>query len=95
MVLVLLVAVSNSLGQVDMWDRIKKALTKEEKPAPKKEEPQADFSGVTNPKRVIEKRLEKAESGMKCGGKVKKMAAGGTVRGTGCATKGTGFKGVC
>lgn len=27
---------------------------------------------------------------MKCGGKVKKMAGGGAVRGTGCASKGCG-----
>jgi hypothetical protein len=31
---------------------------------------------------------------MKCGGKVKKMAAGGAVRGTGAATKGKGFSGT-
>jgi hypothetical protein len=47
-----------------------------------------------NPKEVTERRLSEAEKGMKCGGKVKKMAAGGTVRGTGCATKGTRFKGT-
>ena len=31
--------------------------------------------------------------GMKCGGAVK-MAAGGSVRGTGCATKGKNFSGL-
>ena len=40
------------------------------------------------------KKHEKALHGMKCGGKVKKMAAGGSVRGTGCATKGTKFSGT-
>ena len=67
----------------------------ERKETPSKQEPQADFSGVLNPKRVIEKRREKAEeaAGLKCGGKVRKMAAGGSVRGVGCASKGTKFKG--
>lgn len=32
--------------------------------------------------------------GMKCGGKVKRMAEGGMVRGTGCATKGKKFGGT-
>jgi hypothetical protein len=47
-----------------------------------------------NPKAVTERRLRDAEKGMKCGGKVKKMAGGGAVRGSGCASKGTGFKGT-
>lgn len=63
----------------------------ERKETPSKQEPQADFSGVLNPKRVIERR--ERESGMKCGGKVRKMAVGGSVRGVGCASKGTKFKG--
>jgi hypothetical protein len=58
-------------------------------------QPIADFSGLTNPKRVIEKRMEAAEKGMKCGGKVKKMAGGGSVRGAGCATKGIGKARMC
>ena len=57
--------------------------------------PTADFRGLTNPKRIIEDRLSKAEQGMKCGGKVKKMASGGSVRGTGCAVKGFGKGKVC
>jgi len=36
---------------------------------------------------------KKQAPGMKCGGKVKKMAEGGIVRGTGCATKGKKFGG--
>lgn len=40
-----------------------------------------------------EKKEDSAKMGMKCGGKVKKMAAGGSVRGTGCATKGKKFSG--
>lgn len=31
-------------------------------------------------------------AGYKCGGKVKKMATGGSVRGTGAAQRGIGFK---
>lgn len=61
-----------------------------ETPASAPTKPIADFSGLTNPKRVINKRLEEAEKGMKCGGKVKRMASGGSVRGSGCATKGIG-----
>lgn len=49
---------------------------------------------VMNPRAIAEDRLRRAESGMKCGGKVKKMAGGGAVRGSGCATKGTKFKGM-
>ncbi len=52
------------------------------------EESAADFRGVTNPKRIIEDRLRKAEAGMACGGKVKKYASGGSVRGCGIASKG-------
>lgn len=40
--------------------------------------------------KVHEKKLH----GMKCGGQVKKYAKGGSVRGTGCATKGTKFSGT-
>lgn len=53
-----------------------------------KEEPAADFRGVTNPRRVIDDRLKKAEVGMACGGKVKRYASGGSVRGCGIASKG-------
>jgi len=57
-------------------------------PASAASAPIADFRGVTNPKRVLADR--EAAAGLKCGGKVKKMASGGSVRGTGCATKGFG-----
>lgn len=40
------------------------------------------------------KAHEKKLHGMKCGGKVKKYAAGGSVRGTGAAKKGTSFSGT-
>jgi hypothetical protein len=40
------------------------------------------------------KAHEKQMHGMKNGGKVKKYASGGAVRGTGCATKGKKFSGV-
>ena len=47
------------------------------------------------PKSMIKHEMaEKDAMGMKCGGKVKKYAAGGSVRGTGCATKGTKFSGT-
>ncbi len=55
--------------------------------------PAMNFRGLTNPKRVLQDR-EKA-AGLKCGGKVKKMAGGGSVRGGGCATKGIGKGKVC
>lgn len=48
-------------------------------------------------KKVAKKEVkahEKTMHGMKCGGKVKKYASGGAVRGTGCATKGKNFSGV-
>ena len=38
-----------------------------------------------NPKAVAAKREE--DAGLACGGKVRKMAAGGKVRGQGCATR--------
>lgn len=63
---------------------------------PKGEEKKAPSGSVErenflNPKAPLKRREEAA--GLKCGGKVKKMAGGGAVRGVGCATKGTGFKG--
>jgi hypothetical protein len=45
------------------------------------------------PKSMIEHEIAE-KNAMKCGGKVKKMAKGGSVRGTGCAIKGTGFSGT-
>lgn len=48
-------------------------------------------------KQVAKKEVkahEKTMHGMKNGGKVQKYAAGGAVRGTGCATKGKKFSGV-
>jgi len=65
------------------------------KPAKAEEDPPPvmNFRGLTNPKRVLQDR-EKA-AGLKCGGKVKKMAGGGSVRGGGCATKGIGKGKVC
>lgn len=54
-------------------------MDKDAASAPTKKEPDADFDPVTNPKRAIAKREEKA--GYACGGKV---------RGGGCATKGFG-----
>lgn len=51
-----------------------------------------------NPMKQVAKKEVKAHEkqmhGMKCGGKVKKYAAGGSVRGTGCATKGKKFSGT-
>jgi len=41
-----------------------------------------------------EEAMDKKQSRFACGGKVKK-ATGGMMRGTGAATKGKGFKGVC
>lgn len=49
---------------------------------------QADFDSVLRPKLRLRKLLEDEEQGMKCGGRVKKMAAGGSVRGDGCCTSG-------
>lgn len=43
---------------------------------------------VMNPGAITRAQLADAEQGMKKGGKVKKMASGGAVRGTGCAIKG-------
>ena len=49
---------------------------------------------VRNPKAIIADRENKA--GMACGGKVKKMATGGIIRGAGAATKGKRFNnGIC
>ncbi len=45
-----------------------------------------------NPREVNARRMK--EAGLKCGGKVKKYAEGGSVRGTGCATKGKKFSGT-
>lgn len=56
---------------------------------PAKKPPREDF---LNP-RVVNARRER-EAGLACGGKVKKYAGGGSVRGTGCATKGKKFSGV-
>ena len=48
---------------------------------------------VRSPKAIIADREKKA--GMACGGKVKKMASGGLVRGTGAAVKGKRFSSGC
>ena len=45
------------------------------------------------PKKMVAEEMSEAAK-MKCGGSVKKYAAGGSVRGTGAATKGKGFSGT-
>ena len=60
-----------------------------ERKAPVQEEKQR--VSPINLKKALRDREEAA--GLKCGGKVRRMAAGGSVRGVGCATKGTKFKG--
>ena len=46
------------------------------------------FEVAKDPQSVLERRMK--EQGLKCGGKVKKMASGGAVRGGGCVVKGVG-----
>ena len=58
-------------------------------PSPAKKPDRENF---LNPKQVNDRRMR--EAGLACGGKVKKYAKGGSVRGTGCATKGKGFSGT-
>ena len=48
---------------------------------------------LRNPKAIVADREKKA--GMACGGKVKKMASGGLVRGAGAAVKGKRFTSGC
>jgi len=48
---------------------------------------------LRNPKAIIADREKKA--GLACGGKVKKMATGGLVRGAGAAVKGKRFSSGC
>ena len=60
-------------------------------------EAKAIKSGKITPEQYAksEGKEEKAEDkGMKCGGKVKKMASGGVCRGAGAASRGIKFKGV-
>ena len=70
-------------GKGANWDR--------KEPPSTAKDTKIDPAEIRNPKLTLERR--ERESGMKCGGKVRKMAAGGSVRGVGCATKGTKFKG--
>ncbi len=57
--------------------------------------PSAKMSKSLRPKTrsdyEIEKDVEAAEKGYKCGGKVSKMASGGMCRGMGAATRGGKF----
>lgn len=48
---------------------------------------------LRNPKAILADREKKA--GLACGGKVKKMATGGLVRGAGAAVKGKRFSSGC
>jgi hypothetical protein len=55
------------------------------KPEDAPAEPSKKGVNFLNPKAVNAKREE--DAGLACGGKVRKMAAGGKVRGQGCATR--------
>jgi hypothetical protein len=84
-------------GPAQLSPQMKAALAAEVASAPAREGVGAlPANPVMNPRAIVEDRLRRAESGMKCGGKVKKkMATGGSVRGVGCAQKGHGKGKVC